>query len=115
MPLAIDPAPTGRVNPLIAGTDSDAFRAMVRDHGAVVVLGAEPGVSKAMPTIRSFRAFREELRVYGKPAVLCVYFGEPLGVFTQRPTSLPIEVGQQLAASITAIQPDQIRCTTDER
>ena len=47
--------------------------------------------------------------------VLCNYFGEPLGVFTQRSTPLPLEVRQQLAVSITAIQPDQIRCTTGGR
>ena len=116
MPLVIDPAATGRVNPEIAGPDSDAFRALVRDHDTVVALQAERGVSTAMPARRSFTTFRGELRVYETPAVLCVYFGEPLGVFTQDPSSLPLEVRRQLAASISAIQPDQIRCTwTDGR
>ena len=116
MPLVIDPAPTGRVNPMIAGADSDAFRTLVRDHDTVVALQAERGASTAMPTRRSFSAFREELRAYETPMVLCVYFGEPLGVFTQKSTSLPIEVRRQLATSIAAIQPDHIRCTwTGER
>ena len=54
--------------------------------------------------------------MYETPAVLCVYFGEPLGVFTQDPSSLPLEVRRQLAASIAAIEPGQIRCTwTDGR
>ena len=112
MPLVIDPAAVGRVDPEIAAPDSEAFQALVREHDTVVALQAEQGTSTTLPNRRSFGAFRAELRSYQTAVLLCVYFGEPLGVFTRDSASMPPEEERgELAASIIAIQPEQIRCT----
>jgi hypothetical protein len=110
MPLVRDPAPTGRVNPEIAGPNSDEFRALARDHDLVVILQVLQGFSGDLPTAHSFTGFRQELRLFPSPAVLCAYFGEPLGVFTKEPSTLTNEDAQMLATQITAIEPHSVQC-----
>ena len=43
-------------------------------------------------------------------AVLCTYFGEPLGIFTKASLPLAGEDARLLAHQITAVQPDQVLC-----
>jgi hypothetical protein len=110
MPLVIDPAGSGRVNPEVLGTDSDAFRRLSREHKVVLVLQAQAGFEADLPTVKSFRSFRAELRTYRTADVLCAYFGEPLGVFAKTEAIMPDPEAQRLAERISAVQPDKVRC-----
>jgi hypothetical protein len=110
MPLIIDPTATGRVNPQVGGPDSEPFRRLTRDHHVVVVLQAEAGFSPALPTRASFWSFPGEVRAFRTAAVLCAYFGEPLGVFTKTRHTLRESEARLLAEQIASIEPSAIRC-----
>jgi mannosyltransferase len=110
MPLVIDPAPSGRVNPEFASTDSEAFRLMSGDDDAILVLQAEQGFLRDLPTRRSFRSFREEVRAFPTTDVLCTYFGEPLGVFSKTPSTVSNADARMLAEGISAIEPGSVHC-----
>ena len=110
MVLIVDPAPEGRINPRTHGPDSPAFARLIDGGGPVVVLEAEPGVSAKLPGRRAFRGFRTELKAFPVLAVRCVYFGDPLGVFTTSDTLLTAEEAKRLAEHISGVAPDRIRC-----
>jgi hypothetical protein len=110
MPLVLDPAPSGRVNPEVARPGSDAFRALSRDHDMVVVLQSVKGLSTDLPSRRSFTSFREELRQFPSALVVCTYFGEPLGVFTKEARLLGLEEARALAHQIALRNPRDVRC-----
>lgn len=74
------------------------------------VLQDEIGCTEALPDRSSFPGFRTELESYPVLAVRCVWFGEPLGVFTvSGPALSPAEAGR-LAQDITAVAPRHVRC-----
>ena len=110
MVLIVDPAPEGRINPRTHGPDSPAFARLTEAGGPVVVLQSDPGVSAKLPGRRAFRGFRTELRAFPVLAVRCVYFGDPLGVFTTSDTALTAEAAEELARHITGVAPERIRC-----
>jgi mannosyltransferase len=110
LPLVVDPVPSGRINPNVVSVDSDIFRTMVRDHDVVLILQAEQGYSQDIPTRRSFRSFRDELRSFPAADVLCAYFGEPLGVFARTPATLTSDDARLLADRLAAIAPGRVRC-----
>ena len=89
---------------------SPVFAELVATHGTVVVLQDEIGYTEALPDRSSFPGFRTELESYPVLAVRCVWFGEPLGVFTvSGPALSPAEAGR-LAQDITAVAPRHVRC-----
>ena len=110
MVLIVDPAPEGRINPRTHGPDSPAFARLTEAGGPVVVLQSDPGVSAKLPGRRAFRGFRTELRAFPVLAVRCVYFGDPLGVFTTSDTALTAEEAEELAGHISGVAPERIRC-----
>ena len=110
MPLIIDPGPSGRVNPQRYGPNWAPFRALIRDHNLVVVLQSELGYRHKLPTREAFRSFPAALRVFPEPAVLCNWFGDPLGVFTKPTATMTPAEAQQLAEQITEIEPSRAKC-----
>ena len=111
MVLIVDPAPEGRVNPRTHGPDSPAFARLIERGGPVVVLHNEPGQTAKLPGRSAFGGFRTELEAFPILAVRCVYFGDPLGVFTTSDTALTAEEAEELAGHISAVAPERIRCT----
>ena len=111
MPMVIDPAPSGRINPLIAGASSEAFARLARDHDVVLILQHKPGRARShKPTVESFPSFQNELRVFPNAAVLCTDFGQPLGVFTKPTAALTDEQARQLADQIMSVAPGHVTC-----
>ena len=110
MVLIVDPAPEGRINPRTHGPDSPAFARLTERGGPVVVLHNEPGLTAKLPGRRAFRSFRTELEAFPVLAVRCVYFGDPLGVFTTSDTALTAEEAEELAGHISGVAPERIRC-----
>jgi mannosyltransferase len=111
MPLALDPVPSGRVNPQVVSENSEHFRSLIREHEVVVALQSEQGYARATPSRRSFISFRAELEHYPATDVLCAYFGEPLGVFARTRDTLSGSEARTLVAQIEALAPDRIRCS----
>jgi hypothetical protein len=114
MPLVVDPAPSGRVNPVVAPTGSKVFRLMLRDDDLILVLQAEQGFLRDMPTRRSFRSFRDEMRAFPTTDVLCNYFGEALGVFSKTPLTLSNADSRMLAERTSAIAPRSVHCVAQD-
>ena len=110
MVLIVDPAPEGRINPRTRGPDSPAFARLIEGADPVVVLQTAPGVSARLPGRRAFRGFRTELQSFPVLAVRCVYFGDPLGVFTTSDTALTAWEAEELAEHISGVAPERIRC-----
>jgi hypothetical protein len=110
MVLIVDPAPEGRINPRVHGPDSPAFARMVDGGGPVVVLNAVPGSSATLPGHRAFHGFRTELQEFPVLAARCVYFGDPLGVFSTSDAALTTEEAEELARHISGVAPERIRC-----
>jgi mannosyltransferase len=111
MPLTIDPAPSGRINPEIATENSEQFRTLIREHHVVLVLQSEQGYTQHMPGRRSFTSFRSELQHYPATDVLCTYFGEPLGVVARTDDAVLTPEAQTLAAQIEALAPGRVQCS----
>ena len=110
MPLAVDPVPSGRINPEVAPSTSEAFLALVEAHDVVVVLQSEQGYTQELPNRRSFPSYRAELEHYPAARVLCSYFGEPLGVFARTRDALPTSEARTAAAGIESLAPARVRC-----
>jgi hypothetical protein len=110
MPLVLDPAASGRVNPRVERPGSDAFRTLVREHDVVVALQPEPDSFVGIPTRRAFTAFPRELRFFPADAVHCNYFGEPLGVFMSSSAALGLIDAEMLARQIMTVAPGQVQC-----
>ena len=114
LPLVRDPVASGRVNPSIASTNSEEFRAMVRDHDLIVVLQAQQGFSADLPKRESFTSFRDELDPFPTADVLCNYYGEPLGVFAKTSATLASAEARALAERIAAIEPGSVVCVAPD-
>ena len=111
MPLVANPAPAGRIRPQIASPTSADFTRLATDYEIVVLLQNRPPTSAPTPSKRDFVSFRSELKVFSHPAVLCSFFGDPLGVFVQPAASLEPARADQLAQAITAVDPDHVTCS----
>lgn len=111
MPLMSDPVPSGRVNPAAARAGSSAFRSMVRDHEVAVVLGHDRRVGPKPPSKQDFPGVPGAMRAYPSAAVLCSYFGWPLGIFTTSAASSSDAQARLLATQITAIAPTRVSCS----
>ena len=109
MPLVVDPAATGRVNPEIAGPDSEAFRTLIRDYDAVVALQADEARPPPCRTAaRSGRSAQNSAATDDRVAVRLLR--RTAGRVHSGASSLSPEARGRLAASIIAIEPDQVRC-----
>ena len=82
MPLVVDPAPSGRIHPEIAGPASAQFRAMASSYDVAVLLQNRQTPLTRTPHEGDFVAFRAERKVFARPAVMCNFFGDPLGIVT---------------------------------
>ncbi len=111
MPLVIDPGPTGRILPRLAGRDSVEFRELADRYRLAVVLQNLPRPSTTEPTRRSFVDHRRELAAYDRAPVLCSYFGYPLGVFTTSAGRLNEAQARRIADALTAVDPTEVTCT----
>jgi hypothetical protein len=110
MPLVRPPGPSGRILPRIESVDSTSFRAMAVQYDRVVVLQTLPRPSPTIPTARIFADFRRELLWYDNPAVLCSYFGYPLGVFTTSRARLSTEETRRITDALLAVDPTEVAC-----
>lgn len=112
MPLALDPAPSGRVNPVQASVGTATYQRFAAQHDVVLAYQKRPGSKGSIPSRQSFGAFRAELRPYPHARVLCSYFGDALGLFTSLPHRTGPDGSAAVAARLEAIAPDHIRCVT---
>ena len=112
IPLARDPDSSGRIIPRLAGPGSAQFDALIHTDRRVVVLATARSASVALPTAGSFGEFRAVLRTYPAAAVVCNWFGQPLGVFSTRGGALTATQRRSLDAQLQAIAPDHVRCAT---
>jgi mannosyltransferase len=110
MPLAIDPAPTGRIYPQIADATSAQFRRMASTYDVVVVLQSGLSTITRAPTARDFVSFRAELSIFAGPAVLCSFYGDPLGVFSRPTAPLSPSEADHIADLINAVDPGKVAC-----
>jgi hypothetical protein len=63
-----------------------------------------------VPIATTFADFRRELRWYTEPAVLCSYFGYPLGVFTTPRGRLSTEETRRITDALLAVDPAEVAC-----
>ncbi|HSU35990.1 MAG TPA: hypothetical protein VLJ88_10045 [Propionibacteriaceae bacterium] len=114
MPLIVEPAPSGRIHPQIAGPASAQFRSMVTTYDVAVLLHNRQTPLTATPTLGDFAAFRAERGVFARPALMCTFFGDPLGIVTKPSAPLTPSQVQHLGRVITEIDPQQVRCVAHE-
>ncbi len=115
MPLVVDPAPSGRIQPIIAGRQSPEFQALELRYQRVVVFQNLPGTTTRIPDLRDLSASRDVRRASAEPAVFCSYFGDPLAILTTPGGALIPEHAAELAEQIVAVDPEQVRCAAAPR
>ena len=113
MPMVLDPAPSGRIQPQVAGRNSAQYDSL-RSYPMAVLLENRAGTEDQPPDSGAFTAFRHELKVFRRPIVLCAYFGDPLGVFGRPDAAITQIQAGRLAELITATNQDQVRCTVPD-
>lgn len=105
--------PLNLVHPHAKGIRTRSFAAMVREHPTLIAYDLRPR-GAALPrglTPRHFSWYDRHLRVYDVPEVLCRFYGELLGVFSQEPGRFSWVERQALADSIEGVDPRRIHCT----
>ena len=114
MPLVLDPAPSGRIHPAIARPASVQFRAMASSYDVAVLLQNRQILLTRTPHDGDFVAFRAERKVFSRPAVMCNFFGDGLGIATTSSARLtPAEV-EHLIRVLTEVDPQQVQCVAAE-
>jgi hypothetical protein len=115
MPLVVDPGPSGRIHPEIAGPASVQFPAMASSYDVAVLLQNRQTLLTRTPHEADFVGSRAERKVFDRPAVLCNFFGDPLGIFTRSSARLTPSAVEHLIRMITEVDPRQVQCVAFER
>jgi hypothetical protein len=114
MPLAVDPAPSGRIHPEIARPASVQFRAMASTYDVAILLQNQQTLLTHTPNEGHFAAFRAERKVFSRPAVMCNFFGDALGIATTSAARLTPSELEHLIRMITEVDPQQVQCVAHQ-
>ena len=110
MPLVVDPAPSGRIHPQIARPASAQFRAMASTYDVAVLLQNRQTLLTRTPHEGDFVAFRAERKVFSRPAVMCNFFGDALGIVTTSSARLTPSEVEHLIRVLTEVDPQHVHC-----
>ncbi len=113
-PLVEDPAASGRIHPLILGTDTLTFQQLVTQSPGLI---AYPGLVRqvGIPAARQFAdfvSFAPVAKVFSQPWVRCNYYGNGLAVFAQPDRTSQLAPAPQMAAQIMNAAPGHVTCVT---
>jgi hypothetical protein len=87
---------------------------MATTYDMAVLLHNRQAPLTRTPDPGEFVAFRAEREVFARPALMCNFFGDPLGIVTKPSAPLTASEVQHLRRVITEVDPQQVRCVTYE-